>query len=156
MAEHNAEVLWLREGQNFLDNRYSRRHVLRFDSGQEIAASSSPHVVPLPYSDPNALDPEEAFVSSLASCHMLWFLAIAANHCFCVDSYQDNASGLMQTNEHGRAFIAVVTLRPLVVFSGEKQPSAEQIVQMHEQAHDECFIASSVKSEVRCEPRYSV
>ncbi|MCU1717799.1 OsmC family protein [Pseudomonas sp. 5P_3.1_Bac2] len=155
MAEYIAELLWQREGQAFLDNRYSRRHVLRFDSGQEIAASSSPHVVPLPYSDASALDPEEAFVGSLASCHMLWFLSIAAGRRFCVDSYQDNASGLMQTNEVGKAYIALITLRPLVIFSGERQPSHEQIRQMHEQAHAECFIANSVKSEVRCEPRFS-
>ena len=154
MTEYRAEVVWQRGEQDFLGNRYSRRHVLRFDGGAEIAGSSSPHVVPLPMSDASAVDPEEAFVASLASCHMLWFLSIAAKRRFCVDDYQDSASGLMQENAAGKLFIAQVTLRPAVRFSGERLPSREQIEQMHHQAHEECFIANSVKSEVRCEPRF--
>jgi organic hydroperoxide reductase OsmC/OhrA len=105
-------------------------------------------------SDEQAVDPEEAFVASLASCHMLWFLSIAAKRRFCVDDYRDNASGLMQANDSGKLFIALVTLRPTASFSGERLPSREQIEQMHQQAHDECFIANSVKSEVRCEPHF--
>nr|WP_262498932.1 OsmC family protein [Pseudomonas sp. WS 5011] len=105
-------------------------------------------------SDASAVDPEEAFVASLASCHMLWFLSIAAKCRFCVDDYHDCASGLMQENAAGKLFIAQVTLRPAVSFSGERLPSREQIEQMHHQAHEECFIANSVKSEVRCEPRF--
>lgn len=154
MTEYRAEVVWQRAEQDFLGNRYSRRHVLRFDGGAEIAGSSSPHVVPLPMSDASAVDPEEAFVASLASCHMLWFLSIAAKRRFCVDDYQDSASGLMQENAAGKLFIAQVTLRPAVRFSGARLPSREQIEQMHHQAHEECFIANSVKSEVRCEPRF--
>lgn len=154
MTEYRAEVVWQRGEQDFLGNRYSRRHVLRFDGGAEIAGSSSPHVVPLPMSDASAVDPEEAFVASLASCHMLWFLSIAAKRRFCVDDYQDSACGLMQENAAGKLFIAQVTLRPAVRFSGERLPSREQIEQMHHQAHEECFIANSVKSEGRCEPRF--
>ena len=154
-SEYGAEVLWQRGEQDFLGNRYSRRHLLRFDGGLEIAASSSPHVVPMPMSDETALDPEEAFVASLASCHMLWFLSIAAKRRFCIDDYHDNASGLMQSNAAGKLFISKVTLRPAVEFSGTRRPTREQIEQMHHQAHEECFIANSVRSEVRCEPRFT-
>lgn len=154
MTEYVAEVIWQRGEQDFLGNSYSRKHLLRFDGGLEVAGSSSPHVVPQPMSDASAVDPEEAFVASLASCHMLWFLSIAAKRRFCVDDYRDNASGLMQENAAGKLFIAQVTLRPAVSFSGERLPSREQIEQMHHRAHEECFIANSVKSEVRCEPRF--
>jgi organic hydroperoxide reductase OsmC/OhrA len=147
-------VLWQRGEQNFLDNRYSRRHLLRFDGGVEVAGSSSPHVVPVPYSDAAAVDPEEAFVASLSSCHMLWFLAIAGKHGFCVDRYHDQARGRMSANSAGKLFIAHVTLRPAVQFSGTRLPSREQIAQMHHQAHEECFIANSVRTEVDCQPRH--
>ncbi|MGH6627960.1 MAG: OsmC family protein [Burkholderiaceae bacterium] len=152
MADYTAQVLWQRGEQDFLNNRYSRRHVLRFDGGVELAGSSSPHVVPLPWSDATAVDPEEAFVASLASCHMLWFLSIAAKRRFCVDRYLDAASGTMARNAQGRLAMTVVTLRPMVQFSGEHRPTREQIEQMHHEAHEECFIANSVKTEVRCEP----
>lgn len=154
MTKYVAEVIWQRGEQDFLGNHYSRKHLLRFDGGLEVTGSSSPHVVPLPMSDASAVDPEEAFVASLASCHMLWFLSIAAKCRFCVDDYHDCASGLMQENAAGKLFIAQVTLRPAVSFSGERLPSREQIEHMHHQAHEECFIANSVKSEVRCEPRF--
>ncbi|MCG4452464.1 OsmC family protein [Pseudomonas sp. MMS21-TM103] len=155
MAEYVAQVIWQRGEQDFLGNRYSRKHLLRFDGGLEIAGSSSPHVVPVPMSDETAVDPEEAFVASIASCHMLWFLSIARQRRFCVDDYQDAASGAMQANGAGKLFIARVTLRPAVTFSGERLPTRQQIEQMHHQAHEECFIANSVKSEVRCEPRFA-
>ena len=152
MTRYSAEVLWLRGEQDFLSNRYSRRHLLRFDGGAEVAGSSSPHVVPVPMSDASAVDPEEAFVASISSCHMLWFLAIAAKQKFCVDRYHDNAEGVMENNTAGKMVISVVTLRPAVAFSGEQLPTREQVQQMHHLAHDECFIANSVKSEIRCEP----
>lgn len=155
MAQYTAEVVWSRGEQNFLDNRYSRKHLLRFDGGTEVPGSSSPHVVPLPFSDPAAVDPEEAFVSALSSCHMLWFLALAAKKKFRVDRYSDKASGSMEKNAEGKLFMAVVTLRPQVQFSGERLPTREEIEQMHHQAHAECFIANSVRTEVRCEPVYS-
>ncbi len=156
MAQHHTvEILWERGEQDFLSNRYSRRHVWRFDGGAEISGSSSPHVVPLPMSDARAVDPEEAFVASLSSCHMLWFLSIAAQHKFCVDRYADAAVGVMSKGSDGKWSITLVTLRPQVVFSGPNQPTHAQIGQLHHQAHEECFIASSVKSEVRCEPRYA-
>ena len=154
MAQYTAEVLWLRGEQEFVDGRYSRRHTLRFDGGLEIPGSSSPHVVPVPLSDSSALDPEEAFICSLSSCHMLWFLSIAAKRRFRVDRYFDAAVGTMETSANGKLAMSVVTLRPQVVFSGSPVPTREQIEQMHHMAHDECFIANSVRTEVRCEPVY--
>jgi organic hydroperoxide reductase OsmC/OhrA len=153
--EYTSKIIWNRNNATFNDNRYSRKHVWRFDGGLEVSASSSPHVVPLPMSDAAAVDPEEAFVASLASCHMLWFLAIAAKRGFVVDRYVDNAVGIMAKNSEGKLAMTVVTLRPEVAFSGEKQASHDEIQNIHHQAHEECFIASSVKTEVRCEPVYA-
>ncbi len=155
MATYTAEVLWSRSEQKFVDGRYSRKHVLRFDGGIEVPGSASPHVVPLPYSAADAIDPEEAFVSSLSSCHMLWFLSIAASQGFVVDRYHDIAEGIMGKNSKGKLMVSLVTLHPNVMFSGEKQPTFSELEQLHHQAHAECFIANSVKTEVRCEPRHS-
>lgn len=154
MSQYTTETIWIRGDQDFLGNRYSRRHILRFDAGLDIPGSSSPHVVPVPYSDPSAVDPEEMFVSSLSSCHMLWFLSIAAKRRFTVDSYRDAAVGVMEKDSQGKLVMSVVTLRPTVQFSGENQPSRADIDHMHHKAHEECFIANSIKSEVRCEPVY--
>ena len=154
MAKYFAEITWLRGEQDFLSNRYSRRHVMRFDGGAEVIGSSSPHVVPVPMSDVTAVDPEEAFVASLSSCHMLWFLALAAKRKFCVDSYVDAAEGLMANNENGKLIMSVITLRPKVCFSSVHRPTREELDQLHHRAHDECFIANSVKSDVRIEPVY--
>ena len=155
---YTAETVWIRPSAesdaDFLGNRYSRKHLLRFDGGLEVPGSSSPHVVPLPLSDASALDPEEAFVSSLSSCHMLWFLSLAAKHRFCVARYVDTASGVMAKNAAGKVAMTVVTLRPEATFSGEHLPTREQLDQLHHEAHQACFIANSVKTEVRCEPVY--
>jgi organic hydroperoxide reductase OsmC/OhrA len=155
MATYTAEVLWSRSEQKFIDGHYSRKHLLRFDGGIEVHGSSSPHVVPLPYSAADAIDPEEAFVSSLSSCHMLWFLSIAAEQGFVVDRYHDIAEGVMGRRSQGKLMMTVVTLRPMVKFAGYKQPTASEIEQLHHKAHEECFIANSVKTEVRCEPKSS-
>lgn len=152
MSEYTATIEWQRGEQDFSGNRYSRRHSLRFDGGAELAGSSSPSVVPLPMSDASAVDPEELFVASLSSCHMLWFLSIAAARKFCVDSYIDDASGIMAKNAEGKTVMTAVTLRPRVVFSGNPLPTVEQIHALHHKAHAECFIANSVKTDVRCEP----
>ena len=154
MAEYKAEIIWARGDQDFLGNRYSRGHLWRFDGGIEVPGSSSPHVVPLPWSDAAAVDPEEAFVAALSSCHMLWFLVLAAKRGFCVDHYADAAVGVMDRNADGKLAMTVVTLRPRVTFSGATLPSREQIDQLHHKAHVECFIANSVKTDVRCEPVY--
>jgi organic hydroperoxide reductase OsmC/OhrA len=153
MSEYTADLLWARDpAEDFLGNRYSRRHTIRFDGGAELAGSSSPHSVPLPWSDASAVDPEEAFVASLASCHMLWFLALAGKRKFCVDRYADHPVGVMEKNAQGRVAVTRVTLRPAVVFSGEARPSRAEIEQLHHAAHEACYIANSVKSEVLCEP----
>ena len=152
MAQYTAEISWQRNGKDFLSNRYSRKQLLRFDGGIEVVGSSSPHVVPLPYSVSAAVDPEEAFVASLSSCHMLWFLSIAAKRKFCVDAYADNAIGVMDKNAVGKMAMTIVTLRPKVTFSGDKLPTQAQVEELHHQAHEQCFIANSVKTEVRCEP----
>lgn len=154
MAHYCVEVLWARGDQEFCDNKYSRKHLLRFDGGAEVFGSSSPHVVPVPMSDSSSVDPEEAFVASLASCHMLWFLSIAANREFRVDRYFDMATGVLEKNAEGRMAMTVVTLKPEVQFSGTNIPNREQLGEMHRQAHEECFIANSVKTLVVCEPMY--
>jgi organic hydroperoxide reductase OsmC/OhrA len=153
VSTYTTEIAWERGQQEFTDGRYSRRHVIRFDGGATLPGSSSPHVVPAPMSDPAAVDPEEAFVASLSSCHMLWFLSIAAQRRFRIDRYVDAAEGLMEKNSEGKMAMTVVTLRPEVKFSGDRVPTAADIDEMHHRAHAECFIANSVKTEVRCEPR---
>jgi organic hydroperoxide reductase OsmC/OhrA len=119
----------------------------------EVPASSSPHVVPLPLSVEAAVDPEEAFVASLSSCHMLVFLSLAAKRGFVVDSYRDEAVGVLAKDSAGKLAMTRVTLRPEIQFSGDKRPTAEELAAMHHDSHDQCFIASSVKTEVRCEQR---
>ena len=154
MAVHTASVRWERGAQAFLDNRYSRLHRWSFDGGAEVPGSSSPHTVRAPLSDPAAVDPEEAFVASIASCHMLWFLSLAAGGGWRVDDYSDDAEGVMGKNAAGRTAMVRVTLRPRVAFSGERLPARADVLQLHHRAHDECFIANSVTTEVRCEPRF--
>jgi organic hydroperoxide reductase OsmC/OhrA len=151
---HRAQIRWARGDAAFTDNRYSRAHSWHFDGGIEVPASSSPHVVRVPLSEEAAVDPEEAFVASIASCHMLWFLSIAAAGGFRVDAYADAADGVMGKNAAGRTAVTRVTLRPHATFSGEQRPSQAQLAQMHHKAHEECFIANSVTSDIRCEPLY--
>ena len=155
MSHYTSTIRWERGAQAFLDNRYSRAHFWRFDGGTEIPASSSPSVVPLPMSRADAVDPEEAFVASLSSCHMLWFLSIASKRKFTVDSYEDRAEGVMAKNAGGRLAMTKITLRPLVTFSGATVPDRTQLDALHHAAHDQCFIAHSVRSEVVCEPRHA-
>jgi organic hydroperoxide reductase OsmC/OhrA len=152
MSEHSAEVSWRRGEAAFLDNRYSRVHSWQFDGGAEITASSSPAVVPLPMSSTEAVDPEEAFVASLSSCHMLWFLAMAAQRNHVVNSYHDNAVGVLASVNGKKRFVEVV-LKPLVLFSGETPPSESEVTLLHERAHEHCYLANSVSFAVRCEPR---
>lgn len=150
---HTAEILWQRGDQSFTDRRYSRRHTLHFDGGLEVPGSSSPLVVPLPWSDPLAMDPEEALVASISSCHMLWFLSIAAGQRFVVDSYHDKAVGTMAPNELGKLWLARVILHPKIVFSGERMPDELDITRMHHEAHEECFIANSVRTDIEVRAR---
>jgi organic hydroperoxide reductase OsmC/OhrA len=153
MAEYTARIAWQRQPQEtFTDQRYSRRHLWRFDGGAEVPGSSSPHSVPPPHSDPAAVDPEEAFVAAVSSCHMLWFLSLAAKGGWTVDGYDDDAVGVMARNAEGRMAITVVTLRPAVHFGGTP-PSHDELMRLHHEAHERCYIANSVRSEVRCEPQ---
>jgi organic hydroperoxide reductase OsmC/OhrA len=152
MSSYTADLLWERGEQDFAGNRYSRRHLWRFDGGAEVVGSSSPSVVPPPGSDPGGVDPEEAFVASLASCHMLWFLAIAAKRGFTIDRYEDAASGVLERNAERRFAMTRVTLRPKVTFAGNKLPTPEELDALHHKAHEECYIANSVKTEVVVEP----
>jgi organic hydroperoxide reductase OsmC/OhrA len=155
MSAHTATISWRRDGAQFTDNRYSRSHVWRFDGGAEVRASASPAIVPLPLSDPQRVDPEEAFVASLSSCHMLWFLSIAAQQGYCVDAYDDEAAGRMGPDADGRLAMLEVTLRPSVRFSGAAQPDAAQLDALHHAAHEQCFIARSVRATVRIAPAMS-
>jgi organic hydroperoxide reductase OsmC/OhrA len=151
MSTHTAEIQWTCQGE-FATKRYSRRHEWRFDGGVVVPGSSSPHVVPVPYSDASAVDPEEAFVASLSSCHMLWFLDLACRAGFEVASYSDVAVGEMGPDESGRWVIKTVCLRPATRFGGSKQPDMATLQQLHHRAHEECFIANSVKTHIRVEP----
>lgn len=147
--EYRATVQWRREaGATFTDQRYSRAHSWSFDGGTTVPASSSPLSVRLPYSVAEAVDPEEALVAALSSCHMLTFLYVAAKQGFVVDRYEDEAVGEMTKNEKGRLWVSKVTLAPAITFAGEKRPTPQELGELHHLAHDECYIANSVKSEV--------
>ncbi len=151
MSDHVATVEWSRGEQPFADNRYSRAHDWTFDGGAVVRASSAPTSVPLPMSDPTAVDPEEAFVAALSSCHMLFFLALAAKAGLVVDRYRDEAVGLLGKDDRGRTSMTVVTLRPIVTFSGAG-PDAAALADLHHRAHEACYIANSVRTEVRLKP----
>ena len=155
MSQYTAQIIWERGDQAFLDNRYSRKHLIRFDGGVELPASSSVHSVPAPLSDPTAVDPEELFVAAISNCHMLWFLSIAARQGFRVDRYLDTALGVLEKDSGGKMAMTKVTLRPEVQFSGLRLPARSDIERMHHEAHEACYIANSVKSEVRCDPTYA-
>ena len=148
MSQYSARIVWNRGGAPFVDKRYSRLHTWEFDGGAVVRGSSSPASVPLPYSEPTAVDPEEAFVASLSSCHMLWFLSIAAKNGFCVQSYEDQAVGTLAAGSDGKLRMTAVNLRPHAVFVGDKLPTADLVREMHADAHEECFIANSVKTEL--------
>jgi organic hydroperoxide reductase OsmC/OhrA len=152
MSEHKSVISWSRDGAAFTDNRYSRGHRWLFDGGVEVPASASPHVVPLPMSVAAAVDPEEAFVASLSSCHMLWFLSIAAQRGYLIESYRDEAVGVMTKDTAGKQSMTRVTLHPEVRFGGERRPRSDEVSAMHHEAHEQCYIARSVKTDVRCEP----
>jgi len=149
MSSHLCTVEWQRAAQPFTDQKYSRAHEWRFDGGAVVRGSSSPHSVSLPWSDPAAVDPEEALVAAVSSCHMLWFLGLAAKEGFVVDRYTDTAEGTMAGIGGGRKAITTIVLRPQVVFSGARLPAGEDVDRLHHAAHEACYIANSVRSEVR-------
>ncbi|HAB18837.1 MAG TPA: OsmC family protein [Verrucomicrobiota bacterium] len=148
MADYTATLHWNRSGPNFVRGQYSREHTWTFDGGLTIPASPSPHVVPAPWSNPAHLDPEEAFVASVASCHMLTFLWLASREGFQADRYTDSAVGVMTKNERGIPWVSTITLRPQIEWSGDKRPTSADLDRLHHQAHEECFIANSIKTAI--------
>jgi organic hydroperoxide reductase OsmC/OhrA len=148
MHRYEARIAWQRGGAVFTDHRYSRGHEWSFDGGVTVPASSSPLTVKVPYSVAQAVDPEEALVAATSSCHMLWFLSLAAKQGFVVDRYADEAFGVMAPNADGKLAFTRITLRPRIEFAGARRPSAGELAALHHEAHDECFIANSLKCEV--------
>ena len=148
MSEYKATIKWQRTSPDFLKGNYSREHTWSFDGGVTVPASSSPSVVPVPFSNPAHVDPEEAFVASISSCHMLTFIYLAAKQGFQMDSYEDEAVGVLTKNEKGVPWISLVTLHPKIVYSGDKTPSPADEKQLHHLAHEQCYIANSIKTEI--------
>ncbi len=148
MHQYQAEILWKRGEQAFADNRYSRAHQWEFDGGLVVGASSSPLSVAVPMSEPKNVDPEEALVAALASCHMLFDLSFVAERGFIIDQYRDLAVGIMDKNARGKQAITRIHLRPLESYSGEKQPSLQEREELHHKAHEHCYIANSIHAEV--------
>jgi organic hydroperoxide reductase OsmC/OhrA len=148
MSEHKAIIRWQCDTPDFLRGRYSRAHTWHFDGGVTVPASSAPSAVPVPLSNAANVDPEEAFVASLASCHMLTFLYFAWRGGFHVQAYEDEAVGTMAKNEHGKMWVNRVTLNPDITWGGERRPTPAELAQLHHAAHADCFIANSVKTEV--------
>ena len=148
MSKHTATIRWQRTSSEFLAGRYSREHTWTFDGGLTVPASPSPAVVPLPWSNPANVDPEEAFVAAISSCHMLTFLYLASRQGFQVDSYEDEAVGVMTKNDRGVPWVSSVTLHPQIVFGGDKRPLPADEERLHHLAHEQCFIANSVKTVV--------
>lgn len=155
MAGHCVVIEWQRGDAAFTDHRYSRRHRWRFDGGVELAGSSSPDVVRAPFSDPAAVDPEEAFVAGLSSCHMLWFLDVAAHAGYVVDRYADEATGYLTKRADGKSWMSRVVLAPRVTFTGSKVPTDAEVDRLHHEAHDECFLASAYKGEMQIDGSWS-
>ena len=151
MSRHAATVRWTLD-VDFLARRYSRVHSLDFGHGVVVTGSASPSVVKPPFATHEAVDPEAAFVASLSACHMLWFLDHAITKGFVVEAYEDVAEGVLARGPEGRAMITTVTLRPNVRFAGDRRPTPEDLAALHHAAHEDCFIANSVRTEVRVEP----
>ncbi len=148
MHLYHANVSWARHAGDFARGRYSRAHVWQFDGGITVPASSSPLVVPVPFSTAEAVDPEEALVAAAASCHMLTFLFLAGKRGFVIDRYEDDAEGLMEKNARDKFAITRITLHPRIVFSGDTQPTAADLEALHHGAHDECYIANSITADI--------
>ncbi len=152
MSEHKATIRWAQSGGDFLKGRFSREHTWTFDGGLTVAASASPAAVPKPYANPANVDPEEAYVASIASCHMLTFLFLAYKAGFEVASYEDEAIGTLTKDERGIPWVSTVVLHPRIVYGGERRPTRDQEEALHHGAHEQCFIANSVKTAIRVQP----
>ena len=148
MSEHKASVRWQHSGGEFLKGKYSREHTWTFDGGLTVPAAPSPHNVPVAFGNPANVDPEEAFVAAISSCHMLTFLFLAYRAGFAVEAYDDAATGFLQKNERGNPWISRVTLHPKIIYGANKTPTQDEEAELHHQAHEQCIIANSVKTEV--------
>ena len=148
MSEHSALIRWTASGDGFLSGQYSREHTWTFDGGVVVPASPSPAVVREPWSNPANVDPEEAFVASVSSCHMLTYLFLASRAGFAVERYEDAAVGVMTRNERGVPWVSRITLHPRIAHVGSLFPSAAEVEHLHHQAHEQCFIANSIRTEV--------
>jgi organic hydroperoxide reductase OsmC/OhrA len=148
MAEHRATIVWQNRGPSFPKGQYSREHTWTFDGGATVAASPSPAVVPAPWSNPAAVDPEEALVASIASCHMLTFLHVASRAGYVIERYDDTAVGVMTKNEQRVPWVSSVVLDPRIVWGGDKRPTHDEEAHLHHLAHAQCFIANSVKTTI--------
>ncbi|MGK5069922.1 OsmC family protein [Janthinobacterium sp. AD80] len=147
MQQFFATVAWQRDGQDFAGQRYSRGHAWQFDGGMTVPASSSPLSVPLPMSVAANIDPEEALVAATSSCHMLFFLSLAAQRGFVIDDYRDAAIGELGKNAQGRLAMTRIVLRPRIVFAATP-PSPEALAALHHDAHERCYIANSLTADV--------
>lgn len=153
MSKHFATIRWFASpGEDFAKGQYSRAHSWNFDGLTNVAASASPHIVPMPWANPDAVDPEEAFVASAASCHMLFFLDFARRAGLVITGYDDEAEGLMEKGADGKMRITRITLRPKIVWGGDA-PDHGQIDDLHHKSHEACFIANSITSEIAIEGR---
>ncbi|MGA9776935.1 MAG: OsmC family protein [Limisphaerales bacterium] len=148
MSEYKAVIKWQRTSPDFLKGKYSREHTWSFDGGVTVPASASPAVVPAPWSNPAHVDPEEAFVASISSCHMLAFLYLAGKQGFQIDSYEDEAVGTVTKNEKSVPWVSLVKLNPKITYGGEKLPTSADEERLHHLAHEQCYIANSVKTEI--------
>jgi organic hydroperoxide reductase OsmC/OhrA len=148
---YKARIRWERGDQDFASGRYSRLHAWHFDEGVSVRASSSPLSVRLPYSAADAVDPEEALIAATSSCHMLFFLSFAQKAGFLIESYEDEASGLMEKDARGKQSITKIALRPRIAFVGAKRPSEAELAELHHRSHEECYIANSIRAEVTVE-----
>ena len=153
MSKHFATIRWFASpGEDFAKGQYSRGHSWNFDGLTNVAASASPHIVPMPWANPDAVDPEEAFVASAASCHMLFFLDFARRAGFIITGYDDEAEGLMEKGADGKMRITRIILRPKIVWSGDA-PDQARIDELHHKSHEACFIANSITTEIVVESR---
>jgi organic hydroperoxide reductase OsmC/OhrA len=148
MSAHRARISWKCTSREFIKGKYSREHTWSFDGGAVVPASPSPSVVPIPWSNPANVDPEEAYVAAVSSCHMLTFLYLASKEGFQVDSYEDEAIGAMTPNERGTPWMSSVTLQPKIRYGGSKQPNPSEEARLHHEAHEQCYISQSIKTEV--------
>jgi len=148
MSIYTATIRWKHDGGDFAKGQFSRAHTWSFDGGVVVRASSSPTVVKPPLSDASAVDPEEAFVASIASCHMITFLYVAGKQGYTIGSYEDEATGTLAKNQQGMSWVSRVVLAPRIVWLGELRPDEDQLEQLHAEAHLQCFIANSVKTQI--------